>query len=360
MRDTVLAHHLRHLRAALSWAVSVGLLPKVPDMHMPKRAKGRTLMRGRPIAGEEFDRMLAVVPKVRPQDSAVWVHYLTGLWLSGLRLEESLALSWDQDEAFTVDLTGRQPAFRIYAEAEKGHQDRVLPMTPDFAEWLLHTPEAERVGRVFKVNGLQTRAPISPKRVGRLVSKISQRAGVVVNKGDGKYASAHDLRRAFGTRWASKVKPATLQLLMRHTSIETTLRCYVAQNAADVADELWASYGAPASGQPKGENRATYNNPYNKAPSEPQETTTAPAESSTEALDAKEVTQAEGKGLEHPKKTRGIRAFLPKAVQIPVQVPIKPLCRPISPALSLPGRCSPRPFDGPSWRCWIASDRLCR
>jgi integrase len=95
---------------------------------------------------------------------------------------------------------GRRPAFRIYAEAEKGHQDRVLPMTPDFAEWLLQTPEAERVGRVFKVNGLQTGEPISLERVGRLVSKIGKRAGVVVNRADGKFASAHDLRRAFGTR----------------------------------------------------------------------------------------------------------------------------------------------------------------
>ncbi len=47
---------------------------------------------------------------------------------------------------------------------------------------------------------------------------------------DEKYASAHDLRRSFGTRWASRVKPTTLQLLMRHESIETTLKYYVAQD----------------------------------------------------------------------------------------------------------------------------------
>jgi len=38
------------------------------------------------------------------------------------------------------------------------------------------------------------------------------------------------------------VKPATLQLLMRHRSIETTLKYYVAQNADDVADELWREH----------------------------------------------------------------------------------------------------------------------
>lgn len=36
-----------------------------------------------------------------------------------------------------------------------------------------------------------------------------------------------------------QVKPATLQLLMRHSSIERTLKYYVAQDADDVAEELW-------------------------------------------------------------------------------------------------------------------------
>ncbi len=43
MRETTIATHLRHLRAAVSWGVSMELLPKVPDFHMPKRARGLTL-----------------------------------------------------------------------------------------------------------------------------------------------------------------------------------------------------------------------------------------------------------------------------------------------------------------------------
>ena len=182
MTDVTIASVLRHLRPALSWAVSMGMLPKVPDLHAPKRPKGQTLMRGWPIAGEEFDRMIAAAAKVRPYDAAAWVRYLTGLWLSGLRLEESLALSWDQDEPFTVDLSGRRPAFRIYAEAQKARRDEILPMTPDFAEWPLQTPEGERHGRVFKLDGLQTRKPITAKRICRLVSKIGKKAGIVVNR----------------------------------------------------------------------------------------------------------------------------------------------------------------------------------
>jgi hypothetical protein len=61
----------------------------------------------------------------------------------------------------------------------------------------------------------------------------------VVDAAAGKFASAHDFRRAFGTRWARKLKPATLQLLMRHATIQTTMKYYVEIDADDVAAELW-------------------------------------------------------------------------------------------------------------------------
>jgi len=146
------------------------------------------------------------------------------------------------DAAICVDLSGKRPRLRIYAEAEKGHQDRLLPMTPDFAEFLLRTHPEQRQGRVFQIQALATGRPMSGKRVSRTVSAIGRAAQVLVNSVENKFASAHDLRRSFGTRWSSRVKPATLQLLMRHASIETTLKYYVAQDADELAEELWAAY----------------------------------------------------------------------------------------------------------------------
>jgi integrase len=243
MKSTTLATHLRHLRAALSWAASMQMLPAVPDFHMPMRPRGPSLMRGRPVTPDEFEKMLVKVTHVRPNDTAVWVSFLRGLWLSGLRIDEAVNLSWDFEESFAIDLSGRHPRFRIYAEAEKGRRDRLLPMTPDFAEFVLQVPARKREGNVFRLSGSAKRTMKSAS-AGRIVSEIGGRAGVVVNKIEQKYASAHDLRRAFGTRWATRVKPATLQLLMRHKSIETTMKYYVGQDADDVADELWAEYGA--------------------------------------------------------------------------------------------------------------------
>ncbi|MFM7414141.1 MAG: hypothetical protein ACKO6E_13180, partial [Planctomycetota bacterium] len=59
----------------------------------------------------------------------------------------------------------------------------------------------------------------------KVVSSIGEKAKVRVDVK--KTASAHDLRRAFGERWAARLMPAQLMELMRHESIDTTLSYYV-------------------------------------------------------------------------------------------------------------------------------------
>lgn len=194
IKDTSIASMLRSLKAALSWGVDVGLLAAVPKVVMPKAAKHRK-MKGGPLLGEQFERLLLAVPRARPKDTAEWVRYLRGLWLSGLRLSESVALSWDADAPFAVDLTGRHPRFRIKGEAQKSGRDELTPMTPDFAEFLFQTPERQRRGRVFRLNQDGGSIPLDVHHVGQIVDKIGRLAGVVVNPTSGKTASSHDLRR---------------------------------------------------------------------------------------------------------------------------------------------------------------------
>jgi integrase len=251
-REATVGHHLRHLKATMRWANRQGLLTVLPQFDMPKRVKGAKIMRGRAVTAEEFERMLQVVPKIVENTAAEsWAFYLRSLWESGLRLSESLMLRWDNaPDSIVVDLTGRRPMLRIAAEAEKGNQDRLLPITPEFAKLLTGVPESERGGRVFKLLDIDgTLLLASRTNVGKMVSAIGKAAGVVVDerrKGGNtvrKFASAHDLRRAFGQRWAGRVMPTVLRELMRHASIATTMAYYVGDNAEATADVLWNAVG---------------------------------------------------------------------------------------------------------------------
>jgi integrase len=268
MREAALSEatikcNLAHLKAALRWGERVGLLAKAPKIEMPKRVKGSKVMKGRPITGEEFDRMLDKVPAVVGDNAAPsWRHYLDGLWLSGLRLTESLELWWDRDDRLCVDLQDKFPMLRIPAECEKGYQDRLLPMAPEFAEFLLATPEAARTGRVFQPAARSVRGErLCHFQVSRLIGKIGELAGVKVatdpRTGKVKYASAHDLRRSFGERWAARIMPPDLMTLMRHESIETTLRYYVGRNASNTAKTLWDAHKKAIGGNISGNSRQT-------------------------------------------------------------------------------------------------------
>ncbi|MCC6124719.1 MAG: site-specific integrase [Pirellulales bacterium] len=236
MRETTLAGTLMHLKAALRWAERQGMMVKAPRFDMPKAAKG-SRGKGRPITTEEFERMLAAVDKVRPADAEKWRRLLTGLWHSGLRLGEALSLSWDYEAPFRIDLSGKRPVFIIRAAGQKSRRDETAPLTPEFAEWLQATfPEAEWEGKVFGIN-------LTMERVSEAICKIGKLAGAVTNKAEGKFASAHDFRRAFGTRWAKRITTPVLQRLMRHANIQTTMSFYVNLDAEEIADNLWADFG---------------------------------------------------------------------------------------------------------------------
>jgi len=257
--DTI-AGHLAHLQAALRWAARMGMLPRAPTLEKPRRAKGAAAMKGRPITIEEFERMLTKVPAVvGDKAEASWRHYLCGLWLSGLRLGESLDLSWDDDGKLQVDLLGEFPMLRIPAELEKVHKDRLLPIVPDFAGFLVETPVEERVGLVFNPAPKSGVGRLAKDRVMKFVATIGEVAKVKVythpKTGKVKYASAHDLRRSFGFRWAQRVMPPVLKELMRHESIDTTMKFYVGRNAEAMAKLLWSEFGQKTEGNTFGNSR---------------------------------------------------------------------------------------------------------
>jgi integrase len=238
--ESTISTNLRSIRAALSWAKDAGHIAELPPIPKQTRAKS-TRAKGRPISDAEFWKIVRAVrhhsdlKQLDRPGRRKWRRLLVGLWLSGLRLDESLRLEWNTG-TFAVDVSGKFPLFRI-AEQKSG-QNQLLPLTPDFGRWLLKTPESSRTRFVFALGKLRHKTTRRMDRTSETISELGELAGVVVSD-SGKFASAHDLRRTFGLRWSQKVMPAELQALMRHADIQTTMSYYVLVNAQSFAEKLW-------------------------------------------------------------------------------------------------------------------------
>lgn len=241
-----LATYLRTLLGAFHWAVEEKLLPRAP--RPPKHQKqGETKRsRTRAISGEEFDRILDVVPKVCGEDKAAeWVVFLQALRHSGLRISEALELYWDDAGKHQAILNDAKSVLVIQS-TQKNKQYQVVPMTPDLVRLLSSIPPERRKGRILRP--LDHRGnPASYEVAKKRLIKLGRAAGVVTDThpetGKRKCASAHDLRGTFLTNLAGKLMPADLQTLGRHASIQTTMKHYVHQNAESVGSRLWAALG---------------------------------------------------------------------------------------------------------------------
>ena len=222
---------------------------------MPEKSEGSQARSGA-VVGEQFERMIEAIAKIRPQDAAEWQRFLSLLWHTGLRQSEALILTWHEGP-FHLDVSGELPAFVIRSEGQKSGKAETCPVVPEFVVWLRDTyPDARRVeGRVFHLIDMRTNQRLSDHRVGQVVERIGQKAGVRVGtrtKRDKKsgelvelpiFAGCHSLRRGFATRWAQRVMPAVLKRLMRHSSIATTEAYYITLDAGKTSAELWRTWG---------------------------------------------------------------------------------------------------------------------
>lgn len=236
---STIASYLAHLRTTFNWAVRQKFIREAPVFEMPELPTGK-LMKGRPLSDAEFQTMLNTVPDVRKYDAEIWKDFLRGLWLSGLRLSEGLRLSWDADSTFRIHLGSMYPQFAIEG-AQKNGEYQYLPMARDFWEFISKTPEEDRTGFVLPLpsQSSKTGAQLSETRACRKISEIGTKAGIVTDAVKGSHASAHDLRRSFGSRWSKIVGEDQLKQMMRHKLIETTRRYYAEIDADNVSMQIW-------------------------------------------------------------------------------------------------------------------------
>ncbi len=235
--EATIKSNLVLLKVALTWAVDQKFIPVVPKIRMPKYTPA---MKGRPITAEEFERLIEKVDSINSKTPDEWIFLLKGLWWSGLRLGEALKLHWTDESNICVDLESE--LFHIQAHAQKGRRYSQTPMAPEFADMLKEIPRGDREGFVFNPIGSRDRKQrIRTDTASGLISDIGESAGIKVaesTSGKTKFASAHDLRRAFGLRWSKLIMPAELKELMRHREISTTMQFYVGEDAKATVKRL--------------------------------------------------------------------------------------------------------------------------
>lgn len=242
---------------SLNWAVEMGWLEAAPRIRKVKTSKLKH-MKGRPLTLEEFERMLMVTPAVVGEAAArSWRFLLHGLWESGLRLDELMHVSWDDPNCIMpVWPRGSLPVLQIPAAMQKNDTEESIPMLAGLESILAEVPECERHGWVCEPSSLQTKLGrkssgqrLTSEWVGKVVSRIGKKAGVIVQAAKGepetpeyrapKYASAHDLRRGLADRLiAAGVSERDVATVMRHASVETTRRHYAPANVQRTAGAI--------------------------------------------------------------------------------------------------------------------------
>jgi site-specific recombinase XerD len=170
-------------------------------MEIPKRQTQSRLPEI--LSREEVDQLLGAA------DNDTHRMMLTACYASGLRLNELIHLR-------VSDIDGARMSIRV--EQGKGARDRYTILSPRLREelrtyWKAHRPKH------WLFPGKNPEAPVHETVAQHAYTKAKQRAGI--QKGHG----IHTLRHCFATHLLEMgVDLPTIQALMGHTSITTTMR----------------------------------------------------------------------------------------------------------------------------------------
>ncbi|KKL63161.1 hypothetical protein LCGC14_2177880, partial [marine sediment metagenome] len=247
LSEASVATYGARLKASLNWASEQEMIDRAPRIHV----KAYEEPRSREVRLEEFERMLLLLPKVRPRDHPIWDRLLRGFWYSDFRLNELRRLSWNSLAPLWLHVPGDYPMVRIARRGQKSRKSQLQPIVPEFWAVCCETPEDLRRGRVFELpNGKG--GQLAYRTVQGVIAKIGKRAGIITNSETGKFATVHDLRRGFGTRMAQYLTLPELAKWMRHKHPKTTTTFYHQADAEQLASKVWAQQkGGALGGAPK-------------------------------------------------------------------------------------------------------------
>jgi len=229
MQESTIKIRLQHLRTALNWAARQKMIadcPAFPSIRPPKR-------KPQPVPVESFERML---PKAPDENMRV---FILSAWLAGLRLNEAIALEWeDTEDAPYVDFLRDRIVFP--AGFVKAAEDQWVPLDPELREALEALPRTGR--KVFRFVEARSGKPVGDIAVSHRVTEVARAAGVKL--------TMKSLRRGFGCFWAARVPAQVLQKLMRHSNIRITMDYYANVDEAATAAVLGRKRNSLRNSQP--------------------------------------------------------------------------------------------------------------
>lgn len=219
-KNSTLALRLKGLRLFFRWCASRDIIAKVPLFPMPRIPPGEETG-GNPITSDQFKQLLALLP-------APTQVIARGMWLSGLRPGEAIALHWSEG-LVVLHLDGPRSYIHFEPEGQKSRRREDMPLTKEFVEFLEQLPHREG----FVLNPANRRRQTIGENFLYAAGKLSFPVTPKL------------MRKSFATRWAMVLNHIELQALMRHKDIRVTLKYYAKFTRDQIQQGVWAKH-APA------------------------------------------------------------------------------------------------------------------
>ena len=232
--EATIKSNMGTLWGIISWGQDRDRLPSFrrPRKRRSKRAK-KSKSKGRALTGEEFDRLIAAIPKAKklhehPDAFTVAANAAKHL---GMRKSEVWLFAWEPIDGahYPVRLGRSNPAI-IFSDEQKSGETSEVPITRAAAAWLA-TLSRDDIWVCRTRGGRGTHR--TPDRLGRVISGAGRLANIVVKRivrPSGtivtKCASLHDLRRTYAVAMLNELGVSDTVKMTRHADASVLLDYY--------------------------------------------------------------------------------------------------------------------------------------
>lgn len=222
-KSNTINKHLRQLQVFVNYLAENN---EIPEVNFYKRFKKKAEQKE--ITPYTTDEAKRIINRAKETDEVLYL-LLSLFYLTGGRLNEWLNAYFDIDP-FNVDLKNKTITFRNKVRRD---QSQTIPISDKVEAVLLRLKELE-VERVDYKNKVIPYSPKSKSSITRKISKIEKELGI---KKEGR--SSHGFRRLLATELFAKEVPIDIiKDIMRHSSIDVTMKAYRKQDQSRITEQL--------------------------------------------------------------------------------------------------------------------------